>query len=52
MIKVVIPNSIDKIKQQILALEYQLEKDETQLDIEIHQEALHDLRKALNEMSK
>jgi len=47
MLEVVIPNDKTKIKQLILALESLLLNDNAK-DKEIHQEALHELRKALD----
>lgn len=52
MLKVEIPESKDKIEKQILALEYQLTQDRNEKDIEIHREALHDLRMALNKVNE
>ena len=42
-----IPSDKDKIKKQIKALEYQLTIDTDIKDKEIHQQALNDLKRAL-----
>lgn len=42
-----IPKDIDKLKQDIKALEYQLQHDTTKKDIKIHTTALKDLREEL-----
>ena len=51
MLKIEIPKSKDKIKQQISALEWQLKQDNKQ-DRKIHGEALYQLKRALNEIEK
>lgn len=52
MLEVKIPDTKEKIIKQILALEGLLEKDTNKKDMEIHQEALHWLRKALEKIEK
>ena len=47
MLKVVIPDNIEKIKRQIFALEWQLTQDTREKDIQIHTGALNTLKKAL-----
>ena len=51
MVKIEIPKSKDKIKQQILALEWLLTKDNDK-DKEIHYRALHELRRGLDEFEE
>ena len=51
MVKIEIPKSKDKIKQQISALEWLLTKDNDK-DKEIHYKALHELRKGLDKIEK
>ena len=46
--KVCIPEDKEKIKKHIQALEYQLIIDKSDLDKEIHTQALNDLKTALN----
>jgi len=48
MIEIQIPEDRDKIKRQIEALEYQIPRDKTEKDREIHLNALKDLKTALN----
>lgn len=48
MLKVVIPDSNDKLKKQIKALKFQLTQDVREEDKKIHKQALNDLEKALN----
>lgn len=48
MLKVVIPDSNDKLKKQIKALKFQLTQDVREEDKKIHQEALNASVKALN----
>ena len=47
MLQVEIPTDQEKLKQQILAIEYQLLQDDNDKDREIHQQVLHELRKNL-----
>lgn len=47
MIKAVIPESKDKIKKQIEALESILRQEKSQKDIKIHTQALNALKEAL-----
>lgn len=47
MLKVVIPESIEKIKKQIEALKYVLKQDVTERDKEIHTQALKAMQEAL-----
>ena len=51
MLKIEIPKSKEKIKQQISALEWQIRQDNEQ-DRKIHDEALYQLKRALNEIEK
>ena len=48
--KVEIPKDKERIKQQIQALEWQIEQDTNEKDKAIHQEALKDLQAALKGM--
>jgi len=52
LLHVEIPKDKEKIKKQILALEYQLTQDVNETDREIHHRVLHELRKALNEFKE
>lgn len=52
MLKTKIPESIQKIKEQIDALEYALKHDKRQKDIEIHQQAINALKTALNALQE
>ena len=49
MLKVEIPTDQEKIKQQILAIEYRMLQDNNDKDREIHQEVLHELRKNIRD---
>ena len=51
MLKIEIPKSKDKIRQQISALEWQIKRD-NDTDKERHDEALYRLKRALNEIEK
>lgn len=46
-LKIEFPEDINKIKQQIKVLEYQIEKDITEKDIRIHKAALKSLNEEL-----
>jgi hypothetical protein len=48
-VKIVIPDTKEKIKEQILALKIQIQDDTSKKDKEIHQQALAELKKALQE---
>lgn len=52
MLKVVIPENQDKIKQQIEALKWQLTQDTDKKSRRIHEEALEALRNALKGLDK
>lgn len=45
--EIIVPEDRNKLEQQIKALEYLLTQDTNAKDKEIHQEALHELRKKL-----
>ena len=49
MLKVEIPNSLDKLTQQIEALKYLIANDTNDKDREIHKQALADLEAVRNE---
>lgn len=44
--KIIIPDSKEKLNKQIKALEYQIKKDTTDKDREIHMRALKDLKRS------
>lgn len=46
-VKIEIPRDVNKIKQQIKAIEFQLKQDTTEKDIKIHTAALKKLNEAL-----
>lgn len=52
MLKIVIPESTDKIKQYITALEYLIERDTTEKDKQIHQTSLDILKRELKKRIK
>lgn len=47
LLNIDVPKAIDKIKQQIKAIEFQLKQDVREKDIKIHKEALHRLKEEL-----
>ncbi len=46
--KIVIPESKDEILKQVEALEYLIERDTSQKDKKVHEEALSELKLKLN----
>ena len=52
MLKIRIPNNVEKIKEQIFWLELLLKQDTQEKDRKIHQEALDTLRQELLEFEK
>lgn len=52
MLKVIIPNNQEKIKQQIEALEWQIKQDTDEKSRKIHEEALEALGNALKRLDK
>ena len=52
MLKTLIPDSIEKIKKQINALEYLLKQDTREKDKEIHTQALNALKEGLKALEK
>lgn len=51
-LNVEIPKDINKLQNQIKALEWQIEHDANDKDKEIHRKALEGLKAALNELPK
>lgn len=52
MLKVLIPDSIEKINKQIAALEYAIKNDTRKKDIEIHTQALNVLKEGLKALEE
>lgn len=52
MLKVLIPDSIEKINKQITALEYAIKQDTRKKDIEIHTQALNALKEGLKALEE